>query len=394
MSDNKMTFLSGSLLWFGAAISIAEILTGALLAPLGFKFGIIAILVGHLIGCMLLFWAGLIGAKENLTSMETVKFSFGKNGAIFFSVLNILQLIGWTAVMIISGARAFGSTANNTLGNNSIWCLVIGGLIIVWILAGIKNVGKLNMVAVSALLILTSVLAFVIFKGNTTSYISQTMTFGLALELSIAMPISWLPLISDYTKHTDKPFSFTLSSTVCYFVGSSFMYTIGLGGALFTGSSDIVEILSGANLGIAAMIIVILSTVTTTFLDVYSVGESMQSITQKFSGKTIAIIATVVGTMAAIFTPIEKYENFLYLIGSVFVPMITILITDYFILKNHDSAKEYNIVNSVLWFVGFIVYRLFLNIDTVLGSTIPVILIVSILCILTNKIKEKVTKNV
>lgn len=394
MSDNKITFLSGSLLWFGAAISIAEILTGALLAPLGFKFGIIAILVGHIIGCILLFSAGLIGAKENLTSMETVKFSFGKNGAIFFSVLNILQLIGWTAVMIISGARAFGSVANNTLGNNSIWCLVIGGLIIVWILAGIKNVGKLNMVAVSALLILTSILAFVIFKGDAVSDISQTMSFGLALELSIAMPISWLPLISDYTKHTNKPFSFTLSSTVCYFVGSSFMYTIGLGGALFAGSSDIVEILAGANLGIAAMIIVILSTVTTTFLDVYSVGESMQSITQKFSGKTIAIIATIVGTMVAIFTPIEKYENFLYLIGSVFVPMITILITDYFILKNHDNTKEYNVVNSVLWLVGFIIYRLFLNIDTVLGSTIPVILIVSILCILTNKVKESVTKNV
>jgi len=294
--------------------------------------------------------------------------------------------------MIISGGRAFGSAIEGIVnfGNNIVWCILMGVMIIVWILAGIKNVGKLNLVAVGALFVLTAILASFVFKGGNSVDISETMSFGLALELSIAMPISWLPLISDYTKNTNRPIAFTLLSTVCYFIGSSFMYAIGLGGALFVGNSDIVQILTSAGLGIAAMLIVVLSTVTTTFLDVYSAGESTLNITRKFSGKVISIVACIVGTLIAIFTPIEQYQNFLYLIGSVFVPMITILITDYFILGKRDHTKKFNLINAILWVVGFIIYRVFLNIDTIVGSTIPVIVIISLLCIVTNQFERRV----
>lgn len=391
MQENKISFLSGSLLWLGAAVSIAEIMTGTLIAPLGFGKGILAIVLGHAVGCMLLFFAGLIGADSKTSAMESVRFSFGKQGSVFFSVLNVLQLIGWTAVMIIGGARAFGSIINTTLGyqNNWLWCIMIGVLIILWVVVGIKNVGKLNLVAVGSLLILTIVLGVVIFKGGSTAAVAGTLSFGMAMELSIAMPISWLPLISDYTKNTDKPVAFTLFSTLCYFIGSIFMYSIGLGAALFAGSADIVEIMLGAGLGLAAMIIVVLSTVTTTYLDVYSAGESILNINPKFNGKTAAVAVTIIGTLIAIFMPIEQYENFLYLIGSVFAPMISILITDYFILGNRCHKKSMSLVNVVLWIAGFVIYRVFMQIDTVLGSTVPVMIIISLLCIGTNIIKTK-----
>ncbi|MEG0371360.1 MAG: putative hydroxymethylpyrimidine transporter CytX [Clostridium sp.] len=392
MKENKMTFLSGSLLWFGAAISIPEILTGTLLSPLGFPMGMLAIILGHIIGCILLYFSGLIGAKSKMTSMETVRFSFGKNGSIFFSILNILQLIGWTAVMIIGASKAFGSIASKMMGfnNNLLWCALIGLLIIIWILAGIKNIGKLNLVAVGLLLVLTTILGVVVFSSpGATTKVSNIMSFGMALELSIAMPLSWLPLISDYTKNTNKPIAFTLTSTICYFIGSTFMYSIGLGSAVFIGSSDIVVILESVGLGIVAMLIVVLSTVTTTYLDVYSAGESMLNINPKLNGRIVTILVCVIGTLIAMFTPIEQYENFLYLIGSVFVPMITILITDYFIIKNRDNTKNFNIINSVIWVIGFILYRVFMNIDTVIGSTIPVIIIISAICILINILKKR-----
>src|SRR5699024_10358621 len=104
MENNKTSVFSNGLIWFGAAVSIAEILTGSLIAPLGFKKGIIAIVLGHFIGCCLLYMAGLIGANTGKSSMETVKMSFGQKGSIIFSSINIIQLIVWTAVMIISGA--------------------------------------------------------------------------------------------------------------------------------------------------------------------------------------------------------------------------------------------------------------------------------------------------
>jgi len=394
MNENKMSFLSGSLLWFGAAISIAEILTGTLLAPLGFGLGMTAIIVGHIIGCILFYFAGLIGAKSKMSAMESVSLSFGRYGSIFFSVLNVLQLIGWTAVMIIMGADAFGSVANEKLGfsGNMLWCILIGVLNLIWIVVGIKNVGKLNNIAVGALFILTAILGVTVFKGGELTKTTEIMSFGLAMELSIAMPISWLPLISDYTRNTDKPKKFTLLSTLSYFVGSSFMYVIGLAAAIFAGDSDIVKILMGAGFGVAAMLIIILSTVTTTYLDVYSAGESMINILPKLNKKLIGAIVCIVGTVIALFTPIEQYQNFLYLIGSVFVPMAVILITDYFILKKREITKMRSLVNTCLWIIGFILYRVFLGIDTVLGSTIPVVILLMIVCIITNIIVEKVVK--
>ena len=386
------TLLGGSLLWLGAAISIAEILTGALIAPLGFGTGLIAILAGHLIGGILLYFVGLMGAKSRKGAMESTSLSFGKYGSIFFSVLNILQLVGWTAVMIISSAKALGAAVG--FSGDWVWCIVIGALIVLWVLAWLRNSGILNHIAVGALLVLCIILGIIVFKTGTYTPLSETMSFGLALELSIAMPISWLPLISDYTKHADKPVKFTLVSSLSYFAGSSFMYLIGLGAALFAGTSDIVQILSVSGLGVAAMVIVVLSTVTTTFLDVFSAGESIALIYHKVNKKLAGVLICVVGTIIAIFTPIEEYQNFLYLIGSVFVPMAAIMTADYFINKNTDFKGKLNMINAVLWVIGFIIYRVFLNIDTVFGSTIPVVIIIMLICVITNAVRKAVIKNV
>ena len=131
------TFQNG-LIWFGAGVSIAEILTGTYFAPLGMGKGILAIVVGHVIGCALFFFAGLIGGRTGLSAMETVKLSFGKKGGLLFAFLNVLQLVGWTAIMIYDGALA----TNGIFDTGAwVWCLVIGALILVWILIGITNLG-------------------------------------------------------------------------------------------------------------------------------------------------------------------------------------------------------------------------------------------------------------
>ena len=121
------TFQNG-LIWFGAGVSLAEILTGTAFAPLGFGRGLAAILLGHLIGCVMLFLAGYIGAVTERSAMETVKMSFGQKGGLLFAFLNVLQLVGWTAIMIYDGALAAGGIFSS---GSWIWCLVIGGLIIV-----------------------------------------------------------------------------------------------------------------------------------------------------------------------------------------------------------------------------------------------------------------------
>lgn len=88
MEKKGTSVFSNSLIWFGAGVSIAEIVTGTYLASLGMTKGILATVIGHIIGCVLLFLAGIIGAKTKKSSMETVKISFGQKGSIIFSALS------------------------------------------------------------------------------------------------------------------------------------------------------------------------------------------------------------------------------------------------------------------------------------------------------------------
>ena len=382
MKNEKTSVIANGLIWFGAAVSIAEIFTGTLIAPLGFTKGLYAILLGHLIGCTLLYGAGLIGAKTEKSSMETVKISFGEKGSILFSSLNILQLIGWTAVMIVGGAIPANYVLN--LGGDWVWSLIIGALIIIWILVGLTNLKKVNIVAMGSLFILTILMSTVIFSGESNSISKETISFSLAVELSIAMPLSWLPLISDYTRAAKNKKTATLVSVITYGTISCWMYTIGMGAALFTGESSIAKIMVSAGLGLAGLVVIILSTVTTTFLDAYSAGVSCVSLSKKINEKSAAVVVCILGVLLAIFAPITRLETFLYLISSVFAPMIAILITDFFILKKDASHLRFNPTNLLIWLAGFITYRLFMafGVETPVGISLPVMLIIGVLCLL------------
>lgn len=381
---------SNSLIWFGAGISIAEILTGSYFAPLGFSKGIAAIFIGHAIGCALFFFTGYIGALSKKSSMETTRISFGKIGGSFFALLNVLQLVGWTGIMIYDGSLAANGIANSS---SWIWALVIGALIVLWILIGITNIGKLNLVAMTALFVLTLVLCKVIFFGKNAvvaiESAGESISFGAAVELAVAMPLSWLPLISDYTKDSAKPFAATLASTLTYFAVSCWMYIIGMGAALLTGTSDIAQIMLKAGLGIPALVIIVLSTVTTTFLDAFSAGISFRAIFKNANTKIVGVIVAVVGTLAAVFYPMDNITDFLYLIGSVFAPMTAILIADFFVTKNESSKKRIDFVRIALWLVGFILYRILMKYDIPCGNTLPDMAITFVLTLIASGVQKR-----
>lgn len=389
MEKKRTSVFENSLIWFGAGVSIAEILTGTYLAPLGFQKGLAAILIGHVIGCCMMFFAGLIGGKMRKSAMETVKVSFGQKGGLLFAVLNVLQLVGWTAIMIYDGALAANSTFNTGAW---VWCIVIGALIVLWIAVGVTNLGKINTIAMAALFVLTILLCRVIFFGDSgaaADLSSEAMSFGAAVELSVAMPLSWLPVISDYTREAEKPVKSTAASVIVYGLVSCWMYVIGMGAAIYTGESDIAVIMVKAGLGIAALLIVIFSTVTTTFLDAYSAGVSSESVFQKLKAGHVGIVVTVIGTVAAILFPMDDITDFLYLIGSVFAPMIAVQIADVFILKKEKSAGDFDWKNLVIWLIGFVIYRWLMTVDIPVGNTLPDMAVVIVLCLIADAVFGK-----
>ena len=366
-----------SILWFGAAISLAEILTGALIAPLGLSKGLLAIFIGHLIGCFILLLAGQIGAKEQLPAIETTRLSFGNLGAPFFAILNIIQLVGWTGVMIANGTAAISSL---TPFNTSMVSVLIAGLIALWIIIGFNKMKWLNLAAVVSLFIVSILLGVITFGSHETVTFTSAdfLSFGMAIELSIVMPLSWLPLISDYTMLSKSKKFGPTSSAIGYFLGSTFMYVIGLGAALYAGTSDIAVILSAAGLPVIAILIVILSTLTTTFLDVYSAAVSF-NVLKKANTKVVSLFICIFGAILAILVPTSQYENFLYLIGSAFAPMFAILLTDYFLLRKGNTSTPNGYLNLGIWAIGVIIYRFMMQVDTPIGNSLPTMLIVMVL---------------
>lgn len=387
-NKGRTSLFENGLIWFGAGLSIAEILTGTSFAPLGFGKGILAIIIGHIIGCLMLFCAGIIGGKERKSAMDTVTMSFGADGSKFFAFLNVLQLVGWTSIMIYDGALAANGIFNT---GNWVWCLVIGALIILWVVIGIANLGKINTVAMAALFILTIIMCKVIFFSDTSGVkvSGDSMSFGAAVELAVAMPLSWLPLISDYTREAKEPVKATLVSTIVYGIVSCWMYIIGMGAAIFTGESDVAQIMVKAGLGIIGLLIVVFSTVTTTFLDAYSAGISSETILSKLNGKYVTIAVTVIGTVAAILFPMDDITDFMYLIGSVFAPMIAIQIADYFILKADKSSKKVDMINAVIWVIGFVLYRYLMTVDIPVGNTLPDMAVTIVIAVIIGKIIGK-----
>lgn len=397
MEENKTSVLSNGLIWFGAGVSMSEILTGTYFAPLGIKTGLFAILIGHIIGGILLFLAGYLGAKTRNNAMETVAVSFGRKGNLPFSVLNILQLAGWLAILNYDGALA----ANGILSVGAgVWCAVIGVLLLLWVLVGLKRLEKINMVAMTALFLMTLVLCFVIvtrgnfgtlFNGSSAN--KDALTFGAAIELSAAMPLSWIPVISDYTSNSTKPVKATVVSTIVYCLVSCWMYLIGMSAAVGMGTSDIAQISLRAGLGVVGLLIILFSTVTTNFLAAHSAGVSGEVIGESFSkhinGKYLSVLVVLLGTIAAILYPMDNIEDFLYLINSVFAPMIAVMIADFFFNKKRSVTKEWDWTNLIVWLIGLSLYRVLMHVDIVIGYTLPDIVITAVLCVIVYRILPK-----
>lgn len=350
---NKIKNSSMFFLWAGAAISIAEIYTGGTLASLGIVKGVLAIIIGHIIGTALLAFGGYISFKDGKNAMDKVKDSFGEWGAKIVALLNILQLIGWSAIMIIQGGRAISGQTNLAL-NVSI--LIVALAVLLWSYWFNNYTKKVNDISVIVLVVLC---ILVFFRVDTASVlpVKSSISFTTAIELAITMPVSWLPLIGDYTKDGTSGKGVFSSSFLGYFFGSVLMYVLGLVITVYTGK-DIIEFLSGT--GIIAALIVLLATVTTTFVDVNSAVISSKQIYNFKNDNLVTILYVVISTGLAFVFPMENYQNFLLLIGTIFVPVYTIVFTDYFI-SSVKAKFKISIFGSIAAMFGAVIYNYFTN---------------------------------
>lgn len=369
------------LLWAGAAVSLAEIWAGSLIVPMGLGLGLWAILLGHLIGNTPFALGGLMGSQWGIPTMVSVRPSFGIRGSYFAAGLNVIQLIGWTAVMlIVCGGAANGISQFYGYSNPQLWVLLSGAITTLWALAGHRIWKWLQRISVVALLFLCVVMTSIVFGQYGWDTLHQIpkkegFPFMVGMDLVIAMPISWLPLVSDYSRFATRSKSSFWGTWIGYFIVSSWMYLLGLAASLATQSSDpsgvVMNLMLQYGWAVPALIIVLISTFTTTFLDIYSAAISGLNIFPNLGERKGVILGGAMGTgLALIFPTLLNYEHFLLFIGAMFCPLFGIVLVDYFILRRGKIElkdlyqkegiywywKGVNPLALISWAIGFVIY--------------------------------------
>jgi len=269
--------------------------------------------------------------------------SFGVAGSYLPSLLNIMQLVGWTTFEIMIMAKAAEMLAGSAVPYY-VWAVVFGGLVAALGIAGPLNVAKqwLGKFAVwiaygtSAVIIVN-----LVNSANLAELISwqgSGMSFFSALDLVIAMPVSWMPLVADYNRFAKRSKS-ALWATLIGFAMTNILFYFG---GVLLGTSDVIGIVVAVQMMFFGflMLLLIVDEADNAFADVYSAAVSAQNLFSHVSQKHLVIGFTALGTLLAMIVSIQQYEVFLLLIGAIFVPLFGVVLTDYYIVKRKKYTEE------------------------------------------------------
>ena len=393
--EKRTNLLTNGVIWFGVAISVSEIEAGIEIGAASSLDSVwLPLILGHVLGGILLFFVGLIGARVRLNAMETTQSVYGTYGSKFFASLNLFQLVAWIAVLNAQGASVLAGL--NLPISFPLTCVLLAVLIAVWVFVGLRRFAKVTTFVMAVLTVLLIALTAKLFgvESSSAPAAEHALSFWNIFEISMALPLSWLPVISDYTKDVEKPTRATAVSAIAYSVASFWMYFIGLQIAGAGVGNDIARAILLAGLGIPGIIIVVLSTVTTNFLAANSAGESAKAIVHKLNPKITGVVVSAVSAVLAISGIMDHYIGFLYLIASVFAPMAAVLLVSFFLAKDHQVGHKYWILNLFAWLVGFAVYQVTSHLESVfLGPTLLSILASAVISYLFSKTLTKAHKS-
>ena len=389
--ENRTGLFTNMIIWFGVAISVSEIQAGIQIgsaAPINSIW--IPLILGHVIGGIMLYFVGLIGARLRVNAMESIKSTFGNFGSRFFATLNVLQLIAWVAVLNAQGALALMGL--NVPISFALTCIILAFFVAIWVFIGLQRTSKITSIIMMILTLLLAIL-YVRLLGINGYHLmpvgtSETLTFWNIFEISIAMPISWLPVISDYTKDAESPKKATALSAFAYTVASLWMYFIGVE-VVCIGTLDISQAILISGLGVQGVIILVLSTVTTNFLATNSAGESAKAIFNRLDPKIAGVIVSILSAVLAISGIMDHYISFLYLISSVFAPMASVLVVSFYFGKGNNEPKDWY-WNMFSWLVGFVVYQITAGFDSIfLGPTLIAVIVSAALTYIWILVKKR-----
>jgi NCS1 family nucleobase:cation symporter-1 len=371
-------FLDTLLLWANLSISLLVIVAGALLVPaLSLKTALLAIVVGALAGNLLLGLAGLIGADARVPGMVVLRAPLGHRGSYVPTAVNVAQNIGWSIFELVVISTAAAALSDRVFGFRErwLWAVVFGAVSVALALLGPIGVVRryLRKFAVWAVLLSLAYLTWwALDKSHLHAYWSAHgkggfPTFGQGVDLVISSIISWTPLAADYTRFTRTRRSAFWGAGIGYFVPTIWMFGLGALLLLSRGISDAAAlpaaVAAGTVLGVVALFAVTVDESDEAFADIYSTAVSIQNVLPEVPQRLLIALVAAGATVGAALIDLRDYASFLYLLGSVFVPLFGVLLADWLLAGAHYTrehifaAPAVRFEQLVAWIVGFCLYQ-------------------------------------
>jgi nucleobase:cation symporter-1, NCS1 family len=369
-------FLDSTLLWLNLGISLLVLVLPAYF-DLSLGKALLATLVGGLIGNAMLATAGMIGADARVPTMVLQRAPLGQRGSYLATGLNVAQCLGWSIFELIVIAKAASLLSDKFLGFQAtwLWTLVFGTLAAVLALAGpISFVRRyVRKVAIWAVVASIAYLTWWILDGSGGHHVwsgkGHHGSFWAAVDIVIAVTVSWAPLVADYTRFSRNRRSAFWGVGIGYLIPTFFQFAFGSVLVLSRGVDPnrpelILTAIAGG--GLAAALALLALTVDETdeaFANVYSTAVSMQNVATRASQRLLIAGAAGVATIGALVIDLRQYQGFLYLLGSFFVPLFGVLLADWLLAGAHYARERifegpaFRPAQIAAWLVGFGLYQ-------------------------------------
>jgi nucleobase:cation symporter-1, NCS1 family len=350
-------------LWANLGISLFGPLTGALIATTAGSLwlALLAIVVGCVLGAILLGASAVIGAATGAPAMVSLRGLVGRRGSVVPTLLNIAQNVGWATLEII----VISTAAVAVLGQSWRWPFVIlaGAAATVMAIRPLGSVRLLRKIMVW-LVLAASVYLFVQVLLQPHQSIPQESVLGFwpAVDLAVAGVVSFAPLAADYSRHSQTRKAAFWGASLGYGLAAVAYYALGVFAVVNLGASDVITALVTLPAGAIAIAILLVDEVDEVFANVYSTTMSVHNLLPQVDRRIIAVLIGVTATLLAGLLDLGQYQSFLFLIGSVFVPLYAVAAVDFLVVSRQhwdlSTTSRLRVAPVIAWACGFAAYQL------------------------------------
>ena len=350
-------------MWGNLGISLFGPLTGALIATAAGSVGLAlaAIVIGCGLGAILLGASAVIGASTGAPAMVTLRGLVGRRGSVVPTLLNIAQNVGWATMEII----VISTAAVAVLGQSWRWPFVIlaGAAATVMAVRPLGSVRLLRKIMIW-LVLAASVYLFVQVLLQPRQSIPQESVLGFwpAVDLAVAGVVSFAPLAADYSRHSQTRNAAFWGASLGYGLAAIAYYALGVYAVLNLGASDVITALVTLPAGAVAIAILLVDEVDEAFANVYSTTMSVHNLLPQVDRRIVALLIGATATLLAGLLDFGQYQSFLFLIGSVFVPLYAVAAVDFFLVSRQrwdlSSTSRFRAAPVIAWACGFAAYQL------------------------------------